>query len=235
MAILDESELVPDVADLGITAFTTTRQVGTFGMMGPEPVSEVMGRWAALRRELHGIAPRLATAGQVHGNGVLAHDGRWEGWLRAGDADGHFAPVPGTAMAVTVADCVPVFVAHPSGATLALHSGWRGTAAGILAVGLAMLKGAGHAPSDARIHLGPAICGKCYEVSPDVYGQLTGTSVEKPTPVDLRSLIAGQARAAGATRISISPLCTRCDNHRFYSHRAGDHGRQIGVIVAARR
>jgi polyphenol oxidase len=33
-------------------------------------------------------------------------------------------------------------------------------------------------------------------------------------------------------QISVSPLCTRCDNDRFYSHRAGDAGRQLGVIVA---
>jgi len=32
--------------------------------------------------------------------------------------------------------------------------------------------------------------------------------------------------------ISISDFCTRCDNDRFYSHRAGDAGRQLGVIVA---
>ena len=32
--------------------------------------------------------------------------------------------------------------------------------------------------------------------------------------------------------VSISTSCTRCDNDRFYSHRAGDLGRQIGVIFA---
>ena len=52
MSIIDDAEHVTDFADLGIIAFTTTRQIGTFGMMGPEPVSEVMGRWATLRREL---------------------------------------------------------------------------------------------------------------------------------------------------------------------------------------
>jgi copper oxidase (laccase) domain-containing protein len=50
--------------------------------------------------------------------------------------------------------------------------------------------------------------------------------------VDLRALIADHARAAGVTRISVSALCTRCDNDRFFSHRAGDAGRQLGVIVA---
>jgi YfiH family protein len=232
VAIIDDSELVPDVADLGITAFTTTRQVGTFGVMGAEPVSEVMGRWASLRRELLAMVPRMATAGQVHGARVLVHDGDWRGWLRGDDADGHYSPRRGTAMAVTVADCVPVFVAHPSGAAQVLHSGWRGTVARILDAGLTALADGGHALAEARVHLGPAICGKCYEVSPEVFAKLTGRDPGKPTPVDLRAIIADQARARGVTRITTSPLCTRCDNDRFYSHRAGDHGRQLGVIVA---
>jgi YfiH family protein len=232
VSIIDDAEHVTDFADIGILAFTTTRQIGTFGMMGPEPVSEVMGRWANLRRELYETSPRLATGGQVHGNHVLAHEGHWDGWLRGGEADGHFAPKRRTALAVTVADCVPVFVAHPSGATQVLHSGWRGTAANILKVGLTMLKGSGHRIQDARVHLGPAICGKCYEVSPEVYEQLTGENPGEPTRVDLRAILADQARALGVERVTISPLCTRCDNDRFYSHRAGDHGRQLGVIVA---
>jgi copper oxidase (laccase) domain-containing protein len=66
-----------------------------------------------------------------------------------------------------------------------------------------------------------------------VYGELTGTRVEVPTTVDLRALIAEHARARGVRQISVSPFCTRCDNDRFYSHRAGDVGRQLGVIVAA--
>jgi polyphenol oxidase len=232
VSIIDDAEHVADFADLGIIAFTTTRQIGTFGMMGSEPVGEVMGRWAALRRELYEVSPRLATGGQVHGNHVLAHEGHWDGWLRGGEADGHFAPRRRTAIAVTVADCVPVFVGHPSGATQILHSGWRGTAAGILKVGLTMMKGAGHRLQDARVHFGPAICGKCYEVSPDVYEQLTGRNPGAPTKVDLRAILAGQARDLGVERISISSLCTRCDNDRFFSHRAGDQGRQLGVIVA---
>src|SRR2546430_13106621 len=102
MGIVGDSELVPDVADLGVIAFTTTRAIGTFGVNADEPVREVMGRWAALRRELIEFAPRLATAGQVHGTRILVHDGVWRGWLRGEEADGHFAPQTGTAMAVTI-------------------------------------------------------------------------------------------------------------------------------------
>lgn len=232
MSIIGESEPVPDVADLGVTAFTTTRAIGTFGVNSGEPARDVMGRWAALRGELHKLAPRLATAGQVHGSRILVHDGTWRGWLRGEDADGHFAPARGTAMAVTVADCVPVFIAHPRGAAMALHSGWRGTAARILVHALADLEGAGFSVGEARIHLGPAICGRCYEVSAGVYTQLTGRDPGKPTPVDLRAILADQARAGGVRHITVSELCTRCNNDRFFSHRAGDSGRQLGVIVA---
>jgi len=232
VSIIGESEPVPDVADLGVTAFTTTRAVGTFGVNSDEPARDVMGRWAALRGELHQLAPRFATSGQVHGSRILVHDGTWRGWLRGEDADGHFAPARGTAMAVTVADCVPVFIAHPRGAALALHSGWRGTAARILVHALADLEGAGFSVGEARIHLGPAICVRCYEVSASVYTQLTGRDPGKPTPVDLRAILADQARAGGVRHITVSELCTRCNNDRFFSHRAGDSGRQLGVIVA---
>jgi YfiH family protein len=232
VGLISESEPVPDVADLGVIAFTTTRAIGTFGVNADEPVREVMGRWAALRSELLEFAPRLATAGQVHGTRILVHDGTWHGWLRADEGDGHFAPARGTAMAVTVADCVPVFIVHPHGAAMVLHSGWRGTAARILVHALAELERSAFSVAETRIHLGPAICGRCYEVSADVCAQLTGRDPGKPTPVDLRAILAGQARAAGAKRITVSELCTRCNNDRFFSHRAGDSGRQLGVIVA---
>jgi purine-nucleoside/S-methyl-5'-thioadenosine phosphorylase / adenosine deaminase len=228
-----ERETVPDFADLGVLAFTTTRQAGSFGTASDEPVRDVMARWDRLRAALAPHGPRLATARQVHGNRVIVHGPAWAGWLRGDDADGHASIERGTGMAVSVADCVPVFVVHPSGACALLHSGWRGTEAAIVRRGIDVLRAAGLDPAEMRVHLGPAICGRCYEVSPDVYGRLTGRTIQLPTPVDLRDLIAGQARASGVRRITTSPLCTRCDNDRFFSHRAGDAGRELGVMIAS--
>jgi YfiH family protein len=230
--IAEFSEAVPGFASLGIRAFTTTREVGTFGINGTEPVNEVMGRWYALKQELATAGPRFATANQVHGNTVIEHHGGWEGWLRVDNADGHAAIERGTALAVTIADCVPVFVAHEGGAIALLHSGWRGTASRIVQKGIETLMHRGFAPAGMRVHMGPAICGKCYEVSAEVYEQLTGKNPGKPTTIDLRALIADHARALGVKEISISPSCTRCDNDRFFSHRAGDSGRQLGVMIA---
>src|SRR5690606_7559315 len=99
------------------------------------------------------------------------HEAGWAGWLRADGADGHLTVLPGTSFAVTVADCVPVFVAHPTGAAALLHAGWRGTAAGILPAAVRLLADRGAAATHLRVHLGPAICGACYEVSPDVYAE----------------------------------------------------------------
>lgn len=231
-AHLDVEE-VADFRDYGIRAFTTTRHAGSFGTSTDEPVGAVMGRWTALQRELAPAGPRLATAQQVHGDRVILHSASWEGWLRAGPADGHLSLHRGTGMAVSIADCVPVFLAHPSGAIALLHSGWRGTERRIVERAIDIFASRGLRAEDLGVHLGPAICGRCYEVSADVFGRLTARAAASPTTVDLRELIAGHAAARGVRRITVSPACTRCDNHRFYSHRAGDPGRQLGVMIAA--
>lgn len=226
-------ESVADFAELGVRAFTTTRQAGSFGSGSDEPVRDVIGRWDRVREDMakDGIR-RLATSHQVHGDAVVRHQAGWEGWLRGNAADGHLAPERGTAVAVTIADCVPVFLAHPQGAVAILHSGWRGTAARIVERGIAAFADLRIKAADLRMHLGPSICGECYEVSPEVVARLTGRTVASPETVDLRAIIADHARAAGVRNVTISSWCTRHNNERFFSHRAGDAGRQIGVIYA---
>jgi polyphenol oxidase len=235
VTIIAQSELVDDFAQFGIRAFMTTRASGSFGLASDEPTRVVMARWRQLREELAPGGARLASASQVHGSNVVAHRADWDGWLRVDAADGHVAPDRGLALAVSVADCVPVFIAHPAGAIALLHSGWRGTAARIVEKGIEALAHRGFGVGELRLHLGPAICGNCYEVAGDVYRQLTGRdSSGSAARVDLRALIAGHARAAGVRHLTTSALCTRCDNDRLYSHRAGDDGRQIAVILAER-
>ena len=235
MTIIADSERVDDFLPFGIRAFTTTRASGTFGLVSGEPAKLVMQRWQRLREELSPDGARLASANQVHGSRVVIHGDGWQGWLRVDAADGHVAPERGLALAVSVADCVPVFIAHPSGAVALLHSGWRGTAARIVERGIEAMAQRGFAAGELRVHLGPAICGKCYQVGPDVFRQLMGRESSRAAEcVDLRSLIAGHARGAGVRHITTTALCTRCDNDRLYSHRAGDDGRQIAVIYAER-
>jgi YfiH family protein len=226
-----EREDVAEFAGFGIRAFTTTRQAGTFSLSGPDPVGEVMTRWTRLQEDLSQFARRTVIGRQVHGTNVITHRGGWEGLLRTGEADGHLAGERGITLTVSVADCVPIFIAHPSGLVGLLHSGWRGTVGRIVDSGVSAYARLGIPPDELKIHLGPSICGRCYEVSADVRAQLTGQPANRAGNVDLRSLIAEHAREIGVSDISVSPECTRCDNDRFFSHRAGDTGRQIAVIV----
>ncbi len=225
-------ETVEDFPALGVEAFTTTRAAGDYGLGDGDPPPAALEKWRALQSSLSGAAPRLASARQVHGTRILVHGDTWEGWLCADGADGHIALTGGVALAVTIADCVPVFIAHPSGAVALLHAGWRGVAGRILPKAIARLAEAGLDAASLRVHLGPAICGRCYEVGPDVFEQLTGWTTVRNRNVDLRALLAEQAKQHGAWQLTASPHCTRCDNDRFFSHRAGDAGRQLSVIVA---
>jgi len=119
-------EAIPDFESWGIRAFTTTRDAGTFGLGGTDPVNEVMGRWTAVQRELAETARRLASIRQVHGTRVLVHTGGWEGWLRGEEADGHIASEKGIALAVGVADCVPKRL--PRSPDMVCHrTSWRST------------------------------------------------------------------------------------------------------------
>ena len=224
-------EDVAEFAGFGIRAFTTTREAGTFSLSGPDPVGEVMSRWTGLQDQLSPFARRTVIGRQVHGSTVITHRGGWEGLLRTGEADGHLAAERGIVLTVSIADCVPIFMAHPSGIVGLLHSGWRGTVARIVDAGINAFGRLGLPPDELKVHLGPSICGRCYEVSADVRAQLTGQPVNRAGNVDLRSLIAEHARELGVSDISVSPDCTKCDNDRYFSHRAGDTGRQLGVIV----
>jgi copper oxidase (laccase) domain-containing protein len=44
-------------------------------------------------------------------------------------------------------------------------------------------------------------------------------------------VLQAQALQLGVASVTASTLCTKCDNDRFFSHRAGDEGRQLGVIA----
>ena len=221
-----------DALPTGIRAWTTTRSAGSFGLGSDEPVAIAMDRWTSLLDGLAAIGiTRLATAAQVHGAAVACHDGDWRGWLRQRGVDGHVTTTPQTALAVTVADCTPVFIAHPDGAIAALHAGWRGTAARIIDVGFDMMEALGFPSSGCTVHLGPSICGACYEVGPEVLSAVLGRAATAKALLDVRAVLAQQAERRKVRELTVSQWCPKCHNDRFFSHRAGDSGRQLGIIA----
>jgi YfiH family protein len=204
---------------------------------GGSPTDAVRSNWAELA-ESTGFSEAVH-AKQVHGcdlhvmSGESADEGAAVPRL-LDPADGHLTDRPGTLLAVTTADCVPTFVVHPHRRVVgAIHAGWRGAAAGILERGLDALESAFDTAADElHVHFGPAICGVCYEVGPEVFEALGLEPPTGPTPIDLRRALAGRAveRGVQPSRITVSTHCTRCGDSGLYSHRAGDAQRQVGFI-----
>jgi len=204
-----------------------------FGLFTGAPTGEVMKRWESLAEDTG--CGSMVHARQVHGCSVALHEATPQALLLAPPCDGHATRQAGTLLAVSVADCVPVFViAPPARAVMLLHAGWRGVAGGILEAGLAMLeRDFGTHARETHMHMGPAICGRCYEVGPEVHAALGLPRPASPgQPVDLRRVLADRALAAGAdpAQLTTSTFCTRCADAPFFSHRAGDAGRQIAVL-----
>jgi polyphenol oxidase len=214
---------------------TTTRELD-FRLWGGSPGGRALEAWEALR-EASG-ACTVVHARQVHGGGVRFHDGGAPGLHLVPPVDGHMTCTPGVLLAVTVADCVPVFlVAERPRAVAVLHAGWRGVAEGILEAGIrGFQERLGLEPEALHLHLGPAIGGPAYEVGPEVHRALGREDPGVPTPLDLRAILVERALRAGVlpARIGYSERCTRTDPLLF-SHRGGDAMRQVAFAMIRSR
>lgn len=213
----------------------TDRAFGNLSLFTAAPVLDTHLGWERLLTETS--CPTAVHARQVHGTTLRLHDALPPGLLVAPEADGHATVQPGVLLTVTVADCVPVYIVHGGGRAVALlHAGWRGVAAGVLENALATLAArVDLAPATFQVHLGPAICGACYEVGPEVHRALGRAAPTGPAPVDLRAELARRAIGCGVPEaaVTVSEHCTRCDNDRFFSHRAGDAERQVAYLALA--
>jgi len=154
---------------------------------------------------------------------------------RQEDADALIENTPGIAIGVKTADCVPILLADPvSRAVAAIHAGWRGTAAGIVAAAIrCMASEFGTQPEDIHAAIGPSIRPCCYEVGPEVaieFGVLPPGHVH----LNLPAINARQLQAAGvlAANISTSEDCTKCAADRYHSFRRDREaaGRMISWI-----
>lgn len=183
--------------------------------------------------QVHGSAVRVLGPGAA---GRAADAG-------AGECDGVVVVGGEAACGVLVADCVPVLLAAADGsAVAAVHVGRQGLVAGVLQATLAALAdlGVGH------VHgaVGPAVCGRCYEVPAELREKVdatvpgTATTTAWGTPsLDLPAGVLGILAASGV-EVDHLAACT-LEDERFYSHRRAGReglpstGRFAGVVRAA--
>lgn len=164
---------------------------------------------------------------QVHGTTVVTVDAVPEpGAPDVPATDAAVTALPGVALAVLAADCPPVLLADPvAGVVGAAHAGRVGAAAGVLPATVRAMTALGAEPGRVEVLLGPAICGRCYEVPAAMRAQvdarLPGSAVRtrRGTPgLDLRAGLYHQLVELGVAAVGGDPRCT-FEDRDLYSHR----------------
>ncbi len=205
-----------------------------FTLRGSDPetvVRAAAGRSLPMRtlRQVHGATVRLVTA--ADGPGM--------------EGDALVCALPGIALGVHVADCVPLLAVEPGRrVAAAVHAGWRGTVAGVLRAAIETMRDlCGARPQDVKIGAGPSIGPCCFEVGDEVAEALlladpgAGDCVldgRGRKRIDLVAANRRQALAAGVRpeHFEASGACTCCGGERFESFRrdAGRTGRMAGIV-----
>lgn len=205
--------------------------------------------WAQLAATVGATPERLLRLRQVHGARVIEATPFTVGdaldeWP---EADIAIAEDPAVALAVRVADCVPLLLAdRRTGAVAAVHAGWRGIAAGAAAAAVgALVRTYGARAADLVAAVGPSIGPCCYIVGPELIEHFAGHAdapawfLRDPAlRLDLWRATYDQLRCAGldGRHVHLSNLCTACHTELFCSYRKeGERtGRLAGAIRAAR-
>lgn len=177
---------------------------------------------------------KLTAVGAVHGAEVARIDRP----VRAVDGiDALVTGTRGSGLFATFADCFPIVLWDPRRRVAGLvHAGWRGTLAGVAAAAANFMR-TEFGCHDVLAGVGPGICGRCYEVGPEVANRFDQKFVA-PGPADrlLLDLAAAnreQLRSAGVREVFDLALCTK-ETDFLPSHRRSPDGTRFGAIVALR-
>jgi len=171
---------------------------------------------------------------QVHGTAVLVA----ESGDPAEPADAVVTAVPGTAVGVLVADCVPVLLADAeAGVAGAAHAGRKGFVAGVLEAALEAMEKLGARRSAIRAAVGPAAGPCCYEVPAAMRADVGAVRPAAPattlwgTPsLDLPGGCVALLREAGVAAVASVGGCTIEDDDAYSYRRNGVTGRFAGVV-----
>lgn len=228
-----------------IRRVTTTRAGGvsappfdTFNLgdhVGDDPKAVAANR-TRLARSV-GLTPdRVVWMNQTHSDHVAVVDGPVAESIA--DTDGLVTTIPGLALAVVTADCVPVLLADArAGVVGAVHAGRVGAQRGVVVRAVETMVDAGATIDDISVLLGPAVSGRNYEVpaamADEVESALPGSRVRtsRGTPgLDLRSGIARQLTDLGVRSVDVDPRCT-VDDRALFSHRRDAPTGRLACLV----
>lgn len=147
------------------------------------------------------------------------------------------------ALAIMVADCMPVLLSDAeAGVIAAAHAGRPGLLAGVLENTVAAMEHLGGLPERIEVAVGPSACGACYEVPQEMADmaarQLPAVRSRTSWGTHAIDLRAGAVEALGRAgvppaAIDVEAPCTIEDPTWFSYRRARATGRFAGVIRRA--
>lgn len=143
------------------------------------------------------------------------------------------------------ADCTPIIFFDPVKNVVGLaHAGWRGTALSIATEMISKMKDKyGSKENEIKVAIGPAICGKCYEVGVEVKEALELLPIDSKQYIenhgdkyfpDLANINKALLKSVGVLdkNIECSNTCTKENSHMYFSHREFGNKRGTQVAVA---
>ena len=191
----------------------------------------------------------LATVWQVHSDTIKTVASNDDVCSSEDRADALVSDLRNVLVGVKTADCVPVLIGDPKTRSFAaIHAGWRGTAQSIVSkAGTKLIETFDSDPNDLICAIGPAACGRNYEIGKDVidaFAENFAGSEEYFSPtreghalVDLHAANRDQLLNLGLRpeNIYTAPLCTMERPDLFFSYRVekqkyGKTGRLLSVI-----
>ena len=185
------------------------------------------------------IDATLSTCSQVHG-ATVQRALRSDSWRECDSCDALWSDEAGVALAIKIADCLPVsMIDAGSGVMANVHSGWRGAVQGITAAAVdTVTSSTPFDPARAFAYLGPSIRVCCFEVGEEVAERFDARYVDRSRSkphVDLPAFTREVLIAHGfaTERIDDSELCTRCGGSIFHSYRRDGAGGGRNLTIVA--
>jgi len=152
-------------------------------------------------------------------------------------ADAAVTTHTGTPLTIRTADCAPIAIYSSNGVLGAVHAGWHGVLAGVIAACATAMREAG--ARDLRAILRPCIHAECYEFGQDDLARVVAVVGEHAIGITRGGSIALDLPAAVASALQRADVelserideCTACRAHDYYSHRArAERERHVMVL-----
>ncbi|MFA5523561.1 MAG: peptidoglycan editing factor PgeF [Tissierellales bacterium] len=256
-----EYYIIPSFEKTGLVTHGFTTRIGgistepfdtlNLGLKTGEKEENILGNFNKFSETFDVPLEKMVLSDQVHGTNIRIITGQdgGKGLTKPMDykeIDGLVTNVKGLMLLTFYADCVPLFFFDKIKSVVGVaHAGWKGTVAriGEKMINI-MIDTYDSNPGDILVGIGPSIGSCCYSVRKDVHHRFNESVLAAEEILIKESTDKWKLDLWNANRkileengvlsrnITISDLCTSCNNQKFFSYRKekGITGRMSAFI-----